>query len=124
MKCYLGVLTVCLLFIGCDNMATTEPTDRDNPAVNERDASGASVTPTDQSDESRDIEQVAAMRQAIQEIDDLSINGRNVKIVRGEERVTIRGLVDSEGEKDAIAEVVTEYAIGLTVVNELEVESD
>ncbi len=123
MKCFLGLLVGCLLLTGCDS-SNDQRTDRDNTAVNARDANDATVTPIDQSNESKDIDEVAAIRKAVLDIDDLSTNGKNVKIITGEGRVVLRGPVDSQSEKEAIEQVAKRIAGNATVVNELEVETD
>jgi len=106
--------------VGCDNNAMT---DRDNTAVNERDANGAHVTPMDQSNDQADIDQVAAIRKEVLKIDGLSINGRNTKIVTGNGQIVLRGPVASEAERTAIAQATAKVAPGVKIVNELEVDA-
>lgn len=124
MKRYFSVFAACLMLAGCNNSTTVPTNDRDNTAVNERDANGGSVTPIDQSNDAKDIDQVAAIRREVMDIDDLSINGQNVKIITGGGRVVLRGPVDSQAEKDAIANAAKKHAGGSTITNELEVESN
>lgn len=123
MKRYFGIFAACLLFTGCNNSTTAPMNDRDNTAVNERDADGGTVTPIDQSNDSKDVDQVAAIRSEVMDIDDLSTNGQNVKIVTGGGRIVLRGPVDSQAEKDAIANAAKKHAGTSIIVNELEVES-
>lgn len=92
--------------------------------MNERDADDRTVTPMDQSNDSADIDQVAAIRKAVLDIEDLSVNGRNVKIITDGGKVVLRGPVESAAERDAIAQVAEKLAGAGNVTNELEVEKD
>lgn len=96
--------------------------DPDNTAVNERDAEGTTKTPFDQSNEQSQIDLVAKIRSEVMEIDDLSTNGGNVKIITEGGNVTLRGPVNSEAERDAIVKVAA-AATGDSsrVTNELQV---
>jgi osmotically-inducible protein OsmY len=117
-------LALSAFAIGCDQRNDTVGTDRDNTAVNERDADGANVTPIDQSNEQADIDLVADIRARVLEIDDLSVNGRNVKIITNAGKVLLRGPVASAAERDAIAKVAADLAGGQNNVNnELEVQT-
>jgi osmotically-inducible protein OsmY len=78
----------------------------------------------DQSNASKDIDQVAQVRRAVLDIDSLSSNGKNVKIITGNGQVILRGPVDSQSEKDAIEQAARSVAGTATIINELEVETD
>lgn len=108
-----------LLLSGCDVPNGT--TDRDNTAVNERDAGGHTVTPLDQSNSQAAVDQVAEIRSQVLEIEDLSVNGRNVKIVTDGDRVVLRGPVATAKERDAIVAVAKRVAGDGKVTDELEV---
>ena len=124
MKTTWSVVGLCLLLCGCNTEpSSTANVDRDNTEVNERDADGTSVTPMDQSNETADINQVAEIRAAVLEIDDLSTNGRNVKIITDQGKVVLRGPVDSDAERQAIAKVAERIAGAGNVNNLLEVEN-
>ncbi len=110
-----------LLAIGCDT-DTNHNTNRDNTAVNERDADGYSLTPFDQSNEQSDIDLVAEIRSRVLEIEDLSVNGRNVKIITNQGQVVLRGPVHSQAEIDAIGNVAESVAGAGNVDNQLEVQ--
>jgi osmotically-inducible protein OsmY len=101
--------------------ATVEP---DNTAVNERDADGGTLTPMDQGQGQEDIDRTATIRQNVLEIEDLSVNGRNVKIITNAGKVTLRGPVASEEERMAIERVAVDVAGEGNVVNELEVDAE
>lgn len=121
----LGAVCLCLLVCGCN--ADSKPStnvDRDNTAVNERDASDATVTPMDQSNDKADIDQVAEIRSEVLDLDDLSVNGRNVKIITDHGKVVLRGPVATAAERDAINKVAERIAGAGNVTNQLEVEKD
>lgn len=114
-----------LLLGGCDAPnGTTAPNETaapDNTAVNERDADGHSVTPMDQSNAQADIDQVAQIRSRVLEIKDLSVSGRNVKIVTDGGKVVLRGPVASAAERTAIVDVANKVAGSSNVSDHLEV---
>lgn len=114
----------CTIFVGCNSdTASKENKDRDNTAVNTRDANSKTITPMDQSNDSSDIKQVAAIRKAVLDIKDISTNGRNVKIITSGGKVTLRGPVDSTAERDAITQTVEKQVGAENVTNELEVKA-
>ncbi|TWU00607.1 BON domain protein [Botrimarina colliarenosi] len=123
MRALLLAAGIVALATGCDDAAnrTTQP---DNTAVNERDANGSMKTPLDQSNEETDIDQVAKIRADVLEIDDLSVAGRNVKIITDGGRVTLRGPVASAAERDAIANVAANVVGEGNVDNQLEIEPE
>ena len=122
MKRYFGVVLACVLVTGCENMSAVQPTERDNTAVNQRDANDSKLTPMDQSNGAEDIDQVAAIRKAVMDINDLSVNGQNVKIITGNGSVVLRGPVASQAERDAIEKAAAKFAGSSKIVNELEIE--
>ena len=118
----LFILTgLILLTCGCD--ANQSMADRDNTSVNERDAQGDTKTPFDQSNEQADIDQVSEIRARVLEIDDLSTNGRNVKIITNQGKVVLRGPVNSAAERDSIVAVAANIVGASNVTDQLEVES-
>lgn len=119
MRVMLIAISCGLLLGGCDTPNGTA--ERDNTAVNERDAGGHTVTPLDQSNSQVAIDQVAEIRSQVLEIKDLSVNGRNVKIVTDGDRVVLRGPVASAAERDAIVAVAKKIAGDGKVTDELEV---
>jgi hyperosmotically inducible periplasmic protein len=124
MKILLCTICTIVLLSGCDNDQSSKSTDRDNTGVNQRDTNDDKQTSFDQSNSQADTELVANLRSSILEIDDLSINGRNIKIITNEGRVVLRGPVDSAAERDAIEKVAKEVAGADNVKSELEVEND
>jgi hyperosmotically inducible protein len=137
----LALIGLAAFAAGCDDMQTNGPipdvTDErtdipptvdpdptlppDNSGVNERDRDGVEKTPFDQGQNSADVERTAEIRRKVLELDDISINARNVKIITENGHVTLRGPVASEAEKEAIYRAAVEVAGEENVVNELEV---
>lgn len=124
MKILLCTICMIVLLSGCDNDQTSKSKDPENTGVNQRDTNEDKQTSFDQSNSQADTELVANLRSSILEIDDLSINGRNIKIITNEGRVVLRGPVDSAAERDAIEKVAKEVAGADNVKSELEVEND
>jgi hyperosmotically inducible periplasmic protein len=77
----------------------------DNTAKNERDREEPTKTPGDQEEDKGDLAITAAIRQAVMGEDSLSVNAKNVKIITADGVVTLRGPVESEGEKTTIAKL-------------------
>lgn len=100
----------------------TEP---DNTAKNERDRSGDTKTPMDQSESRDDIKITAEIRRAIMDDNTLSMNAKNCKIVTDKSGVvTLRGPVNSQAEKDSIGAKAMAVAGVSRVDNQLEVETN
>jgi len=96
--------------------------DRDNTGVNVRDRSDAAKTPIDQNENQRDVKTTADIRKRVVDTD-MSTNAHNVKIITQDGRVTLRGPVKDEAEKNAIAVIAVEVAGAGNVDNQLEVEA-
>jgi hypothetical protein len=103
--------------------ADAEP---DNTARNQRDTNRETrepKLPIDQKENQADIDTTAKIRQRVLKIDGLSVNGRNVKIVTADGKVTLRGPVQSEAERDEIAKIARDVAGDSNVDDQLEVKS-
>jgi|APTNR8051073442_1049403.scaffolds.fasta_scaffold13180_1 putative membrane protein len=98
--------------------AATEP---DNTARNMRDRDTATLTPLDQGNGKADIDTTAKIRREIVDLEGLSVNAQNVKIITNEGRVTLRGPVDSAEEKRLVGEIATRIATSERTDNQLEV---
>jgi hyperosmotically inducible protein len=141
-RCY-GLLLIAV-FAGCDNSpdpkTPTAPApgvsspanssvnapqdgvgDRDNTGVNKRDQNPSTKTPLDQGQGSDDIKVTADIRSKIVGHSGMSINGRNVKIITESGKVTLRGPVSSQEEKDVIDKFAKEVAGEANVNNLLEI---
>lgn len=95
----------------------------DNTDKNERDKSGETLTPIDQSNDAADIKITADTRKMVIDDKTLSLNAKNCKIITEKGGVvTLRGPVDSAAEKAAIAEHA-KMAGATSVNNQLEVKA-
>jgi osmotically-inducible protein OsmY len=128
MRTYAAALLVSAALIGCEKMdAPSGPVTNQNPpapnntAVNERDADGATKTPIDQNENQADVNRTAEIRKRVLDTKDMSVNARNAKIITANGKVTLRGPVDSEAERDTIAKIATDVAGEGNVDNQLEV---
>lgn len=96
--------------------------DANNSGRNVRDRDNQTLTPGDQSNNPADRETTRQIRKAIIGAKDMSLSGRNVKIVTIGGKVTLRGPVASDQEKQTIAEFATKVAGAQNVDNQLEVK--
>jgi hyperosmotically inducible protein len=100
---------------------TTAQGEPDNTRVNKRDRSAASPTPMDQGNGSSDLKITQQIRQAVMADGSLSFTAKNVKIITNNGKVTLRGPVKSDQEKQAI-ETSARKVAGDNVDNQLEVK--
>lgn len=104
---------------GTAGPSSSEP---DNSAVNERDRDANAKTPIDQNENQRDVNITAEIRKGVLAHENMSINGRNVKIITADGKVTLRGPVNSLEEKDAIDRIAKNVAGKDNVDNQIEVK--
>ncbi len=98
--------------------------DADNTKKNERDRDGDTVTPEDQAENDADRSITQRIRQAVVDKDGLSVNAKNVKIMTANGVVTLRGPVQSAGEKSSIASIAQATAGVSRVDNQLEIATN
>jgi osmotically-inducible protein OsmY len=96
--------------------------DADNTGRNVRDRSDATLTPGDQGGTESDREITRQIRRTITSNDQLSSNAKNVKIITANGKVTLRGPVKSDQEKQTIATAAQGVAGVSSVDNQIEVE--
>jgi hyperosmotically inducible periplasmic protein len=111
---------------GTDTSATVDSPEKtrtspDNTAVNERDSDGNTKTPFDQSETAEDREITAKIRREVVDLPDASINAQNVKIIAAGGKVTLRGPVENQAEREAIESIAKKVAGDTNVDNQLEV---
>ncbi len=95
----------------------------DNSGKNDRDRSGETLTPIDQSNAPADIKITAETRKMVISDKSLSMDAKNCKIITtAGGAVTLRGPVDSKKEKKIIAEHAR-VAGATSVTNQLEVKT-
>ncbi|MEO8205505.1 MAG: BON domain-containing protein [Chthoniobacterales bacterium] len=117
------VATFSALLI-CGSFASASDTNVDNSAVNNRDKSGATLTPEDQSNTTADTKITQRIREQIIKTDSLSVSAKNVKIITVGGKVTLRGPVMSEAEKTTIGNYANKVAGAAKVDNQLEVKTN
>jgi hyperosmotically inducible protein len=99
--------------------------DADNTRTNRGDGSTQNLTPIDQSEASEHIKITAEIRRAVMNDSSLSSNAKNSKIITDRTgMVTLRGVVNSQAEKNAIASHARAVAGEANVVNQLVVDAD
>ncbi len=101
---------------------TDDTSDADNTERNTRDRDGGTLTPLDQGDSKADTETTAQIRKAILDVEGLSLNAKNVKVITKDGLVTLRGPVKSAEEKRQIGEIATRIAGDDKTDNQLEVK--
>jgi hyperosmotically inducible protein len=133
---YKTLATVTLLALtaaGCDkkdngagqgSSSSTVPAapNADNTKTNTVDRNGTAKTPMDQGNNRADIDITAAIRRGIIEDKTMSTNAQNCKIISEKGVVTLRGVVDSQAEKDAIGAKAKATAGVVSVDNQLEIK--
>jgi len=106
---------------GTSSNQTSGETAADNTGVNKRDRHTAAKTPIDQNENKADVDRTADIRKRVLNHENMSINARNVKIITADGKVTLRGPVDSQEEKDIIEGIAQEVAGKENVDNQIEV---
>ena len=95
----------------------------DKSEKNERDRSGETKTPGDQSNSPEDLKITQAIRQAVVKDEALTMTAKNVKIITAGGQVTLRGPVNSAEEKTKLEKFATAAAGEAKVDNQLEVKA-
>lgn len=103
--------------------ADDKPAAADNTKRNERDRSGDTKTPLDQSNAPEDLKITQDIRKAVMADGSLSMTAKNVKIITAAGKVTLRGPVNNADEKKKIADLAKAHAGKAEVVDQLEVKT-
>lgn len=117
---------LAILAISCEKKTTTgagpSPAP-DNTANNKGDGGAAAKTPLNQSEASADVAITAAIRRAVMDDKTMSMNAQNCKIItQAGGVVTLRGVVDSAAERDAVGTKAKAVAGVVRVDNQLEIK--
>ena len=116
---FTSILALCFAAAAADEKKPAA----DNTQKNERDRSGESKTPGDQSNSPGDLKITQAIRHAVVNDRSLTMTAKNVKIITAGGQVTLRGPVNSVEEKAKIG-TLAKFAAGETKVNnQLEVKA-
>lgn len=102
--------------------ASTQVEEVDNTGRNVRDSDFTTKTSGDQAENQSDINITKTIRAAIINNESLSTNAKNIKIITINGIVTLRGVVASELEKNAIVKIINNAGFK-KVDNQLEVKN-
>jgi sporulation protein YlmC with PRC-barrel domain len=94
----------------------------DNTAQNEQDIDKDAVTPTDQGNSKKDVQITKDIRSGIMDAN-LSFNAKNIKIITRNENVTLKGVVESEAEHQAVLAIARNHANTAKINDDLKVNS-
>jgi len=98
--------------------------DADNTGRNARDRSDATLTPGDQGSSDSDREITRGVRRTLNTNDQFSTMAKNIKIITVNGKVPLRGPVNSEQERQAIAAAAQSAAGTATIDDQLEVKAN
>ena len=130
MKSIALALLAGILVFGCskdrgnNQVSQSTRVEPDNSGRNVRDRDDTTKTAGDQSENEADRAITQNVRKAITDDDSLSTNGKNVKIVTIDGRVTLRGPVKSEKEKTNIESKAKQIAGVKNVDSQLEIATN
>jgi hyperosmotically inducible periplasmic protein len=105
------------------NPAASDSNEADNTKRNSSEQNKSTDTAEKQSNSKDDLALTQKIRQAVMKDGSLSMNGKNVKIIAQDGKVSLKGPVDSQQEKDTIAAEAGEIAGKDKVDNQLEVKA-
>lgn len=143
MKCFAIIALGLFVMSGCDMSPSAPATTKqpvntgaakqpvntgdarqpDNTGVNTRDRSSAAKTPLDQNESKADVGITADIRKQIVATK-MSVNAQNVKVITQDGKVTLRGPVKTDDEKQQIEDIAMKVAGAGNVSSELEVENE
>ena len=102
----------------------SDSTEADNTKRNASEPNKSTDTAEKQSNSNDDLALTQKIRQAVMKDGSLSMNAKNVKIIAQDGKITLKGPVDSQQEKDTIAAKAGEIAGKDEVENQLEVKAE
>jgi hyperosmotically inducible protein len=79
------------------------------------------VLPTDQGESAADLQMTAEIRRRIVDLSEISTSARNIKIITRDGRVTLRGPVASEQEREMVERIARDVAGAEQVATEITV---
>ena len=107
-----------------DPAAASDATAADNTKRNASEQNKDTDTAEKQSNSKDDLALTQKIRQAVMKDGSLSMSAKNVKIIAQDGKITLKGPVDSQQEKDTIGSAAGEIAGKDKVDNQLEVKAD
>ncbi len=121
-KCASGVLAIGLAV--CAPVAYSQETaPADNTKVNKQDRGEGALTADQAKNNTSDRELMQKIRRSIVKDDSLSTTAHNVKIIARNGKVTLKGPVNSEAEKQTIEQKATEVAGSGNVTNQITIKA-
>jgi osmotically-inducible protein OsmY len=126
---YLQILTICTIVGGPASLVAgpaqaASQHESDNTKTNKRDRRASEPTADQAKENPSDREIMRDIRKAVVSDDTLSTYAHNVKIIAQNGKVTLKGPVRSEAEKQTIEAKATEVAGAGNVVNQITVKPD
>lgn len=115
------VVMVALFACACDRRNVGDVRPAADSTANNKDHD-RTKTPIDQSEAASDIRITADVRRAVVADKSMSTNAQNCKIVTSRGDVTLRGVVETQAEKDAVAAMAAAVSGVVKVSNQLEVK--
>ena len=106
------------------DFASSDSTEADNTKRNSSEENKNTDTAEKQSNSKDDLALTQKVRQAVMRDGSLSMNAKNVKIIAQDGKITLKGPVDSQQEKDTIGTEAGEIAGKDKVDNQLEVKAE
>src|SRR5580692_11993666 len=107
-----------------DPATASHATEADNTKRNSSEQNKNTETAEQQSNSKDDLALTQKVRQAVMKDGSLSMNAKNVKIIAQDGKITLKGPVDSQKEKDTIGTDAVEIAGKDKVDNQLEVKAE
>jgi hyperosmotically inducible periplasmic protein len=107
-----------------DPAPTSDATEADNTKQNSSEENKKTETAEKQSNNKDDLAMTQKIRQAVMKDGSLSMNAKNVKIIAQDGKITLKGPVDSQQEKDTIGSDAGKIAGKDKVDNQLEVKAE
>ena len=107
-----------------DPATASDATEADNTKQNSSEENKNTETAEKQSNSNDDLALTQKVRQAVMKDGSLSMNAKNVKIIAQDGKITLKGPVDSQQEKDTIGTAAGEIAGKDKVDNQLEVKAE
>lgn len=120
-----SLLFLTIGVVNCSENAKKEASQyqADNSGKNVRDTAAGTVTPESQKENENDLNITQKIRQALVADDSLSTNAKNVKIITSNGKVTLRGPVNSQDEKEKIVTKAKQIVDSMNINNQLEIKN-
>lgn len=113
-KQLMSLMVLGLAVTACDR-ETAKP---DNTIQNFQDRSGATLTPTNQSETAQDRTITQNVRRSLMNDNSLSTNAKNIKVITIDSSVTLRGIVNDARERSRVADLAKKSQGVRTVDNQ------